>query len=242
MGDRYTPKAGISGQVSEQYILPKGFAGDYRLVIKRIWGEVTEGKVSVSIHNHYRSDNESSLAKQVELDEKGAIVLFSLDRGRRTESLEDHEIQTVVRRQMNVNRNVLAQEVSDSYSSGAASNYYGSLLSGVGNGAAGDLLNSQLAGRGVVGYTPIITPIQEGTFFTVNHATTADRLHVMVSVSPTFSQITSVSTFNILGDANTAQGVAGSAGGGGQGGGGFGGGGQGGGGFGGGGAGGGGTF
>jgi hypothetical protein len=51
---------------------------------------------------------------------------------------------------------------------------------------------------------------------------------VMISVSPTFSQITSVSTFNILGNAQTAQGLSqgqgGGQGGGGQGGGGFGGG------------------
>jgi hypothetical protein len=216
MGDRYTPKAGISGQISEQYILPKGFAGDYRLIIKRVWGEVASGKATVSIHNHYKSEKESSLTKQVELDEKGAIVLFALDQGRRTESLEDHEIQTVVRRQMVANRNALAQDVSDNYSSGAASDYYSDLLADT-NGTVSDLV-SRRRGSGVVGYTPIITPIFEGTFFTVNHATTADRLHVMVSVSPTFSQITSVSTFNILGDAATAQGVASSIGGGGGGG------------------------
>lgn len=238
MRDNFTPDSGASGEVSEQYILPKGFAGDYQLVIKRVWGQVTSGKVTVSIHNHYRSPNAVSMTKQVPVDTEGAIVLFALDHGRRTESLEDHEIQTVVRNQMNTNRHILAQEISDSYSSGAASDYFGDLLGG---GLGNRALQSRLAGRGVVGYTPIITPIFEGTQFQVNHATTADRLHVMVSVSPSFTQITSVSTFNILGDANTAQGLAGSLGGqgGGGGGGGFGGGG---GGFGGGGAGGGGAF
>ena len=219
MRDNFTPKAGLSGQISEQYILPKGFAGDYRLVIKRIWGEVTSGKVTVSIHNHYRSEKEASLTKQVKIDNKGALVLFSLDQGRRTEALEDHEIQTVVRKQLLANRNVLAQEVADNYSSGAASDYYGGLLGNVGGGQVGNILDAQLAGNGVVGYTPIITQIPEGTFFTVNHATTADRLHVMISVSPNFTQITSVSTFNILGNADTAEGLAGQGGAGGGGGG-----------------------
>ena len=241
MRDSFTPKAGLSGQVSEQYILPKGFAGDYRLVIKRVWGHVTSGKATVSIHNHYRSPEAISMTKQVDIDDNGAMVLFSLDRGRRTESLEDHEIQTVVRNQMIANRSIMAQEVSDSYSSGAASDYFGGLLA-LNGGPQNGPLNGRLGGRGAVGYTPIITQLFEGTQFTVNHATTADRLHVMISVSPSFTQITSVSTFNILGNANTAQGLAGNAGGGAGGGlGGGAGGGLGGGGFGG-GAGGGGTF
>ncbi len=223
--DSFTPKAGLSGEVSEQYVLPKGFAGDYRLVIKRVWGQVTSGKVTVSIHNHFRSPDAISMTKQVDIDDEGAMVLFALDRGRRTESLEDHEIETVVKNQMILNRNILAQEVADDYSSSAASNYFGGLLAGAGNGALNGALNRQLGGRGAVGYTPIITQLPEGTFFTVNHATTADRLHVMISVSPRFTQITSVSTFNILGNAQTAQGLSQSGGGagGGQGGGGFGG-------------------
>ena len=61
----------------------------------------------------------------------------------------------------------------------------------------------------------------------MNHATTADRLHVFISVSPNFNAIQSVTTFNILGDADTASGLSNSGGGqgGGGGGGGFGGGG-----------------
>ena len=240
MGDRFSKKAGLSGQISEQYVLPKGFAGDYRVMIRRIWGEVPSGKVTVSIHNHYRSDRESSMTKQVKIDDKGAMVLFSLDQGRRTEPLEDHEIRTAVKQQLATNKFVLAQQLESGGSSSSQSGYYGSQLGAGENGGGGN----QLAGLGdnrrltpgVTGYQPVITQIPEGTFFTVNHATTSDRLYVMVSVSPLFSQITEVSTFNIFGDANTAQGLAGGAGGG------AGGGGAGGGGAGGGGAGGGGVF
>lgn len=240
MGDRFSPKAGLSGKISEQYILPRGFAGDYRLMIKRIWGEVTSGKVTVSIHNHYRSDFEASMTKQVELDDKGAMVLFSLDRGRRTEALEDHQIRTAVKNQLATNQIILAQQLDDSSSSSAESSYYGSLV-GAGSGGNGLAANNNVAGNNRFGltpsqpgYQPVITQIPEGAFFTVNHATTSDRMYVMVSVSPFFSQISSVSTFNIFGDADTATGIANSAGG--QGGG------AGGGGAGGGGAGGGGTF
>ena len=231
LGDKFTPKAGLSGRVSEEYVLPKGFAGDYRLIIKRVWGQVTSGKVTVAIHNHYRSDSEASMTKQVDIDNEGAIVLFALDRGRRTEPLEAHAIETVVKRQMMVNRNILAQQLADVYSSSAASDYYGGQYSESGGGSqlasqsggggliggGGGLAANGIGGLnpGAVGFQPVITPIFEGTQFTVNHATTADRLHVLISVSPNFSQISSVSTFNILGNAETAMGIAQSGGGGG---------------------------
>ena len=218
LGDKFTPRAGLSGRVAEEYVLPKGFAGDYRLIIKRVWGQVTSSKVTVAIHNHFRSEAEASLTKQVDIDNEGAVVLFALDRGRRTEPLEEHAIQTVVKRQMTVNRNILAQQLSEEYSSSAASDYYegqyetgGALQGGGGEiGGGGLLANNGVGGLnpGAVGFQPVITTIPEGTQFQVNHATTADRLHVLVSTSPVFSQISSVTTFNILGDADTAQGVA----------------------------------
>ena len=230
LGDKFTPKAGVSGRVSEEYVLPKGFAGDYRLIIKRVWGEVTSGKVTVAIHNHFRSDSEASMTKQVSIDNEGAIVLFALDRGRRTDPLEDHAIQTVVKRQMMVNRNILAQQLASEYSSSAASDYYEGQINETGpSQEGGGQIGGGLAQNGVgglnpgaVGFQPVITQIPQGTQFQVNHATTADRLHVLVSTSPVFSQISSVSTFNILGDAENAQGlvqgVAGAGGGGGAGG------------------------
>jgi hypothetical protein len=226
MGDEFAMQPGESGMMSEQYILPKGFAGNYQLLVRRVWGEVTSGKVTVSIHNHYRSERESSVTKQVELSDKGALVMFALDQGRRTEPLEDHAIQTVVKQQLADNRHILAQQLSGSSSYGGDYGYGSGngLAAGGGNPLLAGLLNNGLGG-GVVGYQPVIQNIQEGTFMTVNHATTADRLYVMVSVSPIFSQITDVQTFNILGTADTAQGLAGGGGGGAGGGGGFGGGG-----------------
>ena len=225
LGDRFTPKAGLSGRVAEEYVLPKGFAGNYRLIIKRVWGQVTSGKVTVAIHNHFRSESEASLTKQVNIDNEGAIVLFALDRGRRTEPLEEHAIETVVKRQMMVNRNILTQQLAEEYSSSAASDYYegqysetgGSQLGGGIGGGGEQLVQNGVGGLnpGAVGFMPVITQIPEGTQFQVNHATTADRLHVLVSTSPVFSQISSVSTFNILGDAENAQGIAQAAGGGG---------------------------
>ena len=229
LGDNYSPRANHSGIMREEYVLPKGFAGDYQLVIKRVWGEVTSNKVSVSIHHHYRSPNEASLSRQVNLDEKGAIVLFNLAEGRRKESLQVAAIQTAVKQQMTRNSLglVFAGRVSnptetaygdyDGYQSEFVSS--GNVNRRPSNRGRG-LMGSGIA-RNEVGYQPIIEQIFEGGGVSVNYAATADRLYVMVSPTPIFTQISEISTFNILGNAETAQGL----GGGGQGGGGLGGGG-----------------
>ena len=207
LGDKFSPEKNHSGTITERYVLPKGFAGDYQLVVKRVWGDITSGKATVSIRNHYKSDRESGMTRQVKLDKIGAIVLFSLDKGRRTENLADHEIRTFAKEQMVRNRSILAQQISDSYSSSAASDYYQGQAGNDGqfDGDPRNLLNSNLR-RGRVGYQPQITTIPEGTFMTAS-ASTADRLFVLTSVTPNFSQITEVSTFNILGTAEDAQGV-----------------------------------
>ena len=104
LGDQFSPDKNHNGEIVETYVLPKGFAGNYQLVIKRVWGDVTSGKATVSITNHYNSNTQRSLTQQVELDKVGAIVNFALDRGRRTESLSDHAIKNYVREQLATNR------------------------------------------------------------------------------------------------------------------------------------------
>ncbi len=238
-GDVYSIGKSESGLMKEQYVLPTGFSGDYRLIIRRMMGEVTSGKVNVAIHNHFQSvDQEASLQKAVKLDPKGAIVLFKLNQGRRTDDLDQHTLETLVRKKMAIKQSALAQKMMKFASSDAARNYFGSSLqAGGGIGGGGDDFfggfggggnaggNNQFSpfAPGVVGYRPEITVLPTGTFLQVNHATTADRLYVLISATPNLNTITEVQTFNITGNAQNAQG--GGAGGGlGGGGGGFGGG------------------
>ena len=37
------------------YICPKGFSGLYRLLVRRVWGEVVTGKVTVEVVTHYNT-------------------------------------------------------------------------------------------------------------------------------------------------------------------------------------------
>ena len=203
LGDRFSPNKNHSGEIVETYVLPKGFAGNYQLVINRVWGDVTSGKATVSITNHYKSDGQQSLTRQVKLNETGAIVQFALDRGRRTENLADHEIKNYVKEQVLNNRNTLIAQLSKNRSSAAASEFFNGKFA-----VDGQLPNGlNLGTQRVVGNQPVIENFNEGASLT-SSASTADRLFVIVAPSPFFTQITEVSTFNILGTAETAAGIA----------------------------------
>ncbi|QEG21318.1 VWA domain-containing protein [Mariniblastus fucicola] len=233
-GDVYSIGKSESGLMKEQYVLPKGFSGDYRLIIRRMMGEVTSGKVNVAIHNHFNSDDEASLQKAVKLDSKGAIVLFKLSDGRRTDDLDQHTLETLVRKKMAIKQTALAQKMANFVSPESLwpGNFAfqapgGNGGTGGGNGSGDDFFPGAGGNNGgnqnsfgtfspsVVGYTPQITQLQTGTALQVNHATTADRLYVLISATPNITTITEVQTFNILGNADNATGGGGGAGGGG---------------------------
>ncbi len=211
MGDAFANKNKDSGVTSEYYVLPKGFDGDYRLVIRKIWGQVTSGKATVTIYNHFRSDKQQSITRQVNVDDNGSLVLFSLKDGRRAEPLKDEAIAQIADEQFIVKRNIMSQIVDSNYSGTAMSRYYNTRLgSGTDENFGNNFVqapqqNGQLAGRNV-GFQPVIQRFFTGANMNVGHATTADRLYVLVSVTPNFSQISEVTTFNVQGNAQTATG------------------------------------
>ena len=56
LGDaiRQTGRDSFGGH-SEVYVCPKGFDGTYRMLVRRVWGNVTAGKVNVEVITHYRT-------------------------------------------------------------------------------------------------------------------------------------------------------------------------------------------
>ena len=216
-GDVYSNGKSESGLMKEQYVLPKGFSGDYRLIIRRMMGQVTSGKVNVAIHNHFQSKFEASLQKAVKLDSKGAVVLFKLHDGRRVDDLDQHTLETLVRKKIAVKHAVFAQQLAEFVGPGP-----GGFAIQDGGGVAGDdvftgggnntgnVNNNPFTtfSPGALGYAPQITQLPTGTSLQVNHATTADRLYVLVSATPNLRAITEVSTFNILGNADNAMGLS----------------------------------
>ena len=209
--------SGVKG-LAEAYVCPEGFTGEYRVMLKNVWGRPTSGKVTIDIYSNFGTDREQVIHKQVALAEKNAVIAFDLKDGRRKEALPEDQVANIAKIQNAANRAVLAQQMAQFDDSQAARDFALALAMAERNGMGLPWR------RGAVGYRPIITALPEGANFNSNAVISADRRYVRVAPSPTFSQVTEVSTFNFVTGNSTTQQQ-------GQGGGGFGGGFGGGGGF-----------
>jgi hypothetical protein len=193
---------------AEGYVCPEGFSGKYRLLIKNIWGRPTSGKVTVDVYTHYGTDKQRVQHAQFPVGDKLTAVEFELDGGRRKDALPEAQIAQVAKIQNAANRTVLAQQLTNQGNLSAGD--LAAALALAGGGELGGLFR-----RGAVGYRPQLTVLPEGANFSTNAVISADRRYVRMSPSPTFSQVTDVSTFNfVTGDSQSQGGGGGGFGGG----------------------------
>ncbi len=194
LGDAYASSGDSSSPVlSEKYICPQGFAGKYRVRIHRVWGEVTAGKVTVDVYRHFGSDTVEHQRQQLELTDKDAMVVFDLDRGRRTEPLEVAQLAGAVERQQRVSQAVLAQQIDSGNDP--------SILPSDSDFMRRRRAFGALGRGGAVGYQPIIQVLPEGAQMLSQGVISADRRYVRISTAPTFSTIGDVQTFTFAGSA-----------------------------------------
>jgi hypothetical protein len=175
---------------SETYVCPEAFDGTYRVLVRRVWGKVTAGKVTVDVYSHYGSPQQKHMRTQVPVGEEDAMVVFDLQDGRRQEELSEHLLANAAAGQLEVNRAVLAQQLN-----GLAQTQAGGANANLGVSRQG-LLGIPFIQQ-QVGYMPIIQPLPSGAGFRVNGVVSADRRYVRVSPSPTFTGVGSVTTFNL---------------------------------------------
>jgi hypothetical protein len=207
LGDAYAAAGKSSEGASEAYVCPKGFAGKYRVRIRKVWGEVTAGKVTVDVYTHMRSGDMQHERQQLELTDKDAMVVFALNEGRRTEPLQAAQLAGAIKRQQAISRAVLAQQLG----SGSDPS-----VSPVRPGSFDFARQQALFGRpGAVGFQPIIQVLPEGTMMQVLGVVSADRRYVRVAVAPIFSTIGDVQTFTFAGEAEEVDPGMGGGGGGG---------------------------
>ncbi len=184
---------------SEVYCCPEAFSGDYRVMLRQVWGRIPAGRVTVDVWNHVNTDKESHFHQVIPLDENSALVTFNLSEGRRKESLADHQIANditnqVAASQIAVNRAILAQQLNAVSDSGVSlSDKTARQLqqaSVIGN-------RSAFRGRGPVGYQPQITVLPVGVSMQANAVVSADRRYVRITSIPFFSLIKGVVQYNI---------------------------------------------
>ena len=63
------PDATAYGGHSQVYVCPKGFDGTYRMLVRRVWGNVTAGKVNVEVLTHCNTPNAIDVRKRIPLEQ-----------------------------------------------------------------------------------------------------------------------------------------------------------------------------
>jgi hypothetical protein len=176
---------------TETYICPEGFTGQYRMLVKRVWGKVTGGKVTVDIYTNFNTDKQTHIREQIPVGDKDAMVVFDVANGRRKEALAEQQVANVAKVQAAVGRAVLAQQLDAAANNSNALQDY-----------AYAVRMAQRQGRwlgprnNAVGYRPQITTLPEGANMTATAVISADRRYVRITAVPFFSVIGEVNTFN----------------------------------------------
>jgi len=203
---RLDKKASVSH--SESYVCPSGYEGVYRALIRRVWGKLATGKVTVDIYTHYLSKHESHIHKLIPLNDDEALIVFDLKGGRRTEPLAKQQLANAVAKQVHVSQQILGQQLAAAGNAGSLNSFLNSR--GIGP-AVGGAAFAPFFARGAVGYQPVITVLPSGAQMTVRPAVVShDRRYVRVSPVPFFSGISQVNTFNyVTGSSGTSNGGSG---------------------------------
>lgn len=209
---------------SEFYVCPKGFDGNYRMLVRRVWGKLATDKVTVEVYTHYMGSQSAPERKQIPLGKDDALVTFELKNGRRTQPLAEQQLANAKAGQAAIGREILAQQLAAVNNPAALSNLLasrGSLANGgVLGGGGGGAINPFFAG-GAVGYQPVIITLPEGAMMGVTAVVSHDRRYVRITPTPFFSGVSEVNTFNfVAGTSGTSNGGTGGQGFGGGGGGG----------------------
>jgi len=213
MGDNSSAgkKSGADG-MSEIYVCPRGFSGQYTLLVRRIWGRPTADRVTVDLYVHCRTDKEQQFRQTLVLKGDEAAVQFTLADGRRTEPLRDFQVAKAAADQMNLRQHILAQQLAGGIDPLAMANLIASRQASGGAGAGN---NSSFFPfpflRGAVGYQPVIITLPEGTNLMAMAVISADRRYVRFTGIPLFSGVAEVHTFNMVTGEN-AQGRGGTGG------------------------------
>ena len=103
--DRTAVAAGEA--TSEDYVVTRGFSGNYQVLIRRVWGKVSANKITVDVYTHLGTKRAERTHKQIPLGEKDAVVLFELKDGRRQEPLAQAQLANAIQSVAGMNRDIL---------------------------------------------------------------------------------------------------------------------------------------
>jgi len=189
-----------AGTISETYVCPQGFDGNYKMLLRRVWGKTTVDKVTVDYYVHHGSANERRFRRQISLADGEAAVSFELKNGRRVEPIEEQQVVNAAAGQLAIGRAILAQQLGQLPTTGRS-------LVDPGGTTGGGFVPVIPYAQQAVGYQPVIITLPTGSNMSAVAVVSADRRYVRVTAQPLFSQIPQVNTFNYAsGSSGTSNG------------------------------------
>jgi tetratricopeptide (TPR) repeat protein len=196
MGDGFSDAArNPHGAYEEVYVCPQGFKGTYRVLVRRVWGKVTAGKVHVEVIKHYRGSRPEQLSKSIPLKDDEALVVFDLEEGQRTEPLKDHQLATAAQTQIALSRQILSRQLAAAEDPRAAGRL---AVSRRANAASPNPGSLAFRGPNAAGYQPVIITLPEGANLAATAVVSADRRYIRITTVPLFSGIAEVNVFNTV--------------------------------------------
>ena len=92
------------------------------MLLRRVWGKPTAGKVTVDIYSHWGTKKATHQRRQIPVGEQDALVTFELKDGRRQEPLAQAQAANAAQAMIGVNQAILAQMVAAPVANPAAVN------------------------------------------------------------------------------------------------------------------------
>ena len=213
------------GVHTEVYSCPEAFTGEYHVILRRVWGKIPTGKVTVEVHTQYHQKDGKVRYYKVPMENDEVMVVFDLKEGRRKESIQEQQVANAAESQLAVNRQILAQQLASVTDPRVLASANKSQDSDAGTGVfAAPMRSSERGGGwpmrgGAVGYQPVIIFIGEGLQPPNGNpqfqgVVSADRRYVRITSSPLFQHIVKVDRFTYSGDTSQNGGGGGGGGGG----------------------------
>jgi hypothetical protein len=178
----------------ERYVVSEAFPGEYKVLVRRAWGNVAADKVTVEVTTHRGTKSEQILRRQIPLGADEHLLKVVVPEGRRREPLLDAQIAQDVSAQRTLGRSLLAQQLAAVTDPG--------VYESMGKSRSGGPSVPPMPGlpfvnpRGAVGYQPIVSTLPEGVNLYARAVVSADRRYVRITAVPLFSGVGNVTTFN----------------------------------------------
>ena len=186
--------------LSEKYQNAQAFAGTYRARLRKIYGDVEAGKVIVDVFKHLWYGKQVHERQHLAVrDDSDVMVVFELEDGRRTQSLQVQEVEVALKR----------QEADEPVGPGPAIGSFSDPRIGAGIGSGGRSWFGSPFGIEWSTWSRRISARYSDVARTAfkcwpQGVVSADRRYVRITSSPSFTGIGDVSTFSFASQVQSA--------------------------------------